>query len=1372
MVGGETVNSGTNNRETEEGRNSATASAVEALRKNRTEQKRIQDEKHSAPTIQYNNLHRRIEHNSGKKGETKKDIFEKTTDRQAIEQEFEDWGVTDVNEARELAYSDRQTFPPETVFKKYKDLFHFLGEDTKEHSDVVKEYQKITDRKNQLWFIADASLSDQVRLFCSNSFDRPNYDSFMRGLESEQEKLTNSDYWMEDENVRYDLRNMALHAAMVGTPELKAIEIATEETGDEDLERGLVYGGHVGQWLDLCDEYGFALNEINAKNKDDSPEQKEQKATEKLASWIVGAADYTEQTLRNSDRRSSYYYPDLKESFIASRLSDEAMRRLAAVSDETGTYNIKRFIGKSGYSQKRRSMEAEKSRLNNKIQHIYELPNNEQQEFLANENASEIKKQRKWREKEHDRIQHKYDKLIGKTRSEERKAVYEQRRQEELQKVEQDVSEHIAYYEGRAMPDLINDTISRIDLLSRRVEKEKSLADKAFDLYSKFEGHIKWNDELRKHERVGGSKYAGHIDWINCAPFGVINRAHRQMTEGVPKDKIYESAIDEMLSWPNEEARDRKVGLYGERGEHAEIIKAAFPEWGIKEITQYEDADPNFLRPICSRLDKEEIIRCIQSKQMDIDTLKEYPWLAYQYVSLKNRFGNSIDGPQGIEAKIGVACGGAAEFAKQTHDRYRSKWCSDRSVVWLDGEWSRQKIGKVIFTRLQAGVDYNVHNASQWLEAFQMPEKAYNIPEMKQQIKNGAEDIDIEDFSMRLFDRNEEKKFLAKILSAPQSLRDNLKLSTKPQNINKLFSTPEHILIYNELAKIYKNPEIDFDEFKRIVRSKVQKHYDDKIVHPDSTNSDSSGPGWRMSSFSFRTKVDFGLEDILEIAKSDEIQDEYLGEMRKRLIGYSKNRKTYTDDATTWLISNAVTPQQSLIRAWNERALAIADGTKDNPSEIERWAKLNSFFKTQTNFLARNGVSRKDLSTKYAPFVDELTRCYASSTTANGILMYKNMHNPEKLLPAKSIKVEVDGRKFIGEVLTHDDPRGMTIGADTGCCMTVDGWSDSCIESGYRDPGAGFFAYYDANNRLVAQSYFFTHPKHPDVVVMDNIEANEGRDSDRIVKVYQEFFRQYLVDRFANDPDWQIRQVNVGTGCGEVAKVQVQHLDPTEIVPNSLSSYSDAREDQRLLIRLTDAEIAKARRNIQSAKHAEKVVPNHSPTPVISPLGINQLPVLQQLESQLYPESIVQYDDEDFVAQELMMPGADKYSFLVKTQEDANSEASGYCLAYEEDSRTEPDYPGKVVYIADFGILPEARSGMTSLKAFDELLRRINENGINKVEMDARESTSYRVLTSDLTKRYLANKGFEVVEHDDTETFGDDEKTYLISLEKINPVTA
>lgn len=212
-------------------------------------------------------------------------------------------------------------------------------------------------------------------------------------------------------------------------------------------------------------------------------------------------------------------------------------------------HNIDRFIGKSGCSQKCSSFKSERSRLGNRVKYINGLSEDGKQEFLAKENAFEIKKQEEWRKEEVERIKHKYEKLISKTRNEERRATYASRQEEEIQRVVADTSERIEYFENRALDGLFSDINERRELLSHRIEKRKSLAEKAIELHFKLGDGCKgeWSNDLEEQNTTDVSQYQGCLDWINDAPFGVIKRAHKRMVDGMSADEIYKLAISETI---------------------------------------------------------------------------------------------------------------------------------------------------------------------------------------------------------------------------------------------------------------------------------------------------------------------------------------------------------------------------------------------------------------------------------------------------------------------------------------------------------------------------------------------------------------------------------------------------------------------------------------------------------------------------------------------------------------------------------------------------------------------------------------------------------------------------------------------------------
>ena len=74
---------------------------------------------------------------------------------------------------------------------------------------------------------------------------------------------------------------------------------------------------------------------------------------------------------------------------------------------------------------------------------------------------------------------------------------------------------------------------------------------------------------------------------------------------------------------------------------------------------------------------------------------------------------------------------------------------------------------------------------------------------------------------------------------------------------------------------------------------------------------------------------------------------------------------------------------------------------------------------------------------------------------------------------------------------------------------------------------------------------------------------------------------------------------------------------------------------------------------------------------------------------------------------------------------------------------------------------------------FDELLRRTSERGVDKIEMHARETTSYAALkNSEWAKHILYHRGYKFVNYSAVDEFNDGnrtvEKLYLVGIKKLS----
>lgn len=610
MESGENLNTDINNNNTgfetannwgsltDDKSESIAAFAAHALQKTKVRERIEQEQKHSEPETPYEQQHKRAEQDLSHVDAPMPDVYDKATDS-----------------------SYEQILSPEQVFEKFNGLFAFLGEDIKGDPNVIEKYQQISDKKDQLRFILLSSLSDKVRLFCSESFGHPNYDNFMHRLQFQQDFINGTarvwrQEWDERKGEYIDvqrsldssdadrysillgLNRASLRSAMIGTPEYGAYKMAMDIAEDRDWsitsdfpEISGYWSGitntSIGSWKTIIDEYGTIADKVARRNPDIDEENLEYITVRKAARIFADSMEYNDA----SRGPKSPYVSSFHESVAWAQLGYGVQRQLRGMRQRimnSNLHNIGRFIGKSGCSQKCSSFKSERSRLGNRVKYINGLSEDGKQEFLAKENAFEIKKQEEWRKEEVERIKHKYEKLISKTRNEERRATYASRQEEEIQRVVADTSERIEYFESRALDGLFSDINERRELLSHRIEKRKSLAEKAIELHFKLGDGYKgeWGNDLEEQNTTDVSQYQGCLDWINDAPFGVIKRAHKRMVDGMSADEIYKLAISETIrkTVNNPDQADIAMHQMFREIEDGSSIDSMYDVWKIREI--------------------------------------------------------------------------------------------------------------------------------------------------------------------------------------------------------------------------------------------------------------------------------------------------------------------------------------------------------------------------------------------------------------------------------------------------------------------------------------------------------------------------------------------------------------------------------------------------------------------------------------------------------------------------------------------------------------------------------------------------------------------------------------------------------------------
>lgn len=294
-----------------------------------------------------------------------------------------------------------------------------------------------------------------------------------------------------------------------------------------------------------------------------------------------------------------------------------------------------------------------------------------------------------------------------------------------------------------------------------------------------------------------------------------------------------------------------------------------------------------------------------------------------------------------------------------------------------------------------------------------------------------------------------------------------------------------------------------------------------------------------------------------------------LGQMRQLGLEYKQtlaDRKRWLKEYAGQNIST-----QALTNAWQARYHALKAGTADNPSDINTWARENGIRLLLERARAAGEGDQfptdEQIET-HQEFIKELVRVYAPKKVLSAFQRFLSTENaiPEsaEIIKPGSTDIKVGEIGFKVEILAKNDPRGMTIGVDTGCCMTLGGASDTCIWAGYEDPRYSFLVLSDANGRVRAQSLIYVNSDSQgnDVLVFDNIEANAGTDLSVIRAAYEAASREFIAN---NNFSRSIKAVHIGVGYTQ--EELLKDLEDGEAVPTPLEgTYSDAKAQKVLLV--------------------------------------------------------------------------------------------------------------------------------------------------------------------------------------------------------------
>lgn len=295
------------------------------------------------------------------------------------------------------------------------------------------------------------------------------------------------------------------------------------------------------------------------------------------------------------------------------------------------------------------------------------------------------------------------------------------------------------------------------------------------------------------------------------------------------------------------------------------------------------------------------------------------------------------------------------------------------------------------------------------------------------------------------------------------------------------------------------------------------------------------------------------------------------------------------------------------------------------------------------------------------------------------------------------------------QIHSKSDPEGWVCGNYTDCCMPFgDPKNDDYM---FNKLTQYFTVKY--NGRIIAQSVVvdgMDGDTGSDVIILDNIEvANNYKNLVPLLsKVYQTFWTEYTS-----------KPVKVGTGYSDLIPTG-SVLERNHYQPKTSLSYSDAGGSQIY--------------DLPKMKCIESM------NEIITFANITERDVdlITQMESEAYPSEMVQGREyvRDILEKqrELEVPGAVS-SFFVRQ----GKYPAGYTLVLPEKSEVNADEIAAHIY--DMYVLPKFRGMKVARKMMDRLIEGAAAYEV-PLEMEARASTSYPLLTNGRVRDMLERKGF------------------------------
>ncbi len=315
------------------------------------------------------------------------------------------------------------------------------------------------------------------------------------------------------------------------------------------------------------------------------------------------------------------------------------------------------------------------------------------------------------------------------------------------------------------------------------------------------------------------------------------------------------------------------------------------------------------------------------------------------------------------------------------------------------------------------------------------------------------------------------------------------------------------------------------------------------------------------------------------------------------------------------------------------------------------------------------------------------------------------------------------GDEYIATIYDKSDPEGWVVGNWTDCCMPFG--AENNTDYMYNSCTQYFSVKVKSKNgeeRIIAQSVLVdgnNTDTNEDLIILDNIEvANSHKNkSDQLSYVYNRFWSE---NRNGKD-------IRIGAGYLDLIPSSATLVQNNSRPKNRLS-YSDAGGPQIYnLPKLED--------------FGNKI------EPVFANLTERDVEIISKLEAEIYSDNKGLQLGKGRVKEvidaqrEMQVPGAAS-SFVVRI----NNKPIGYLLVLPEKSEVNK---GQIVaHVQDLAIKEEYRKGLLSLKMLNRVFDSVKAYNLPAIELDARESTSFKALRSPVVRRFIREKGFKLKFYD------------------------